>query len=72
MLRLILKENFFHFNGKNYLQTHGTAMGTKMAVSFANIFMAEVETEIINRRHLQVAEHSFWYLCFIHLFLYNP
>ena len=30
MLRLILKENSFHFNGKNYLQTHGTAMGTKM------------------------------------------
>jgi len=22
-------------NGKNYLQTHGTAMGTKMAVAFA-------------------------------------
>lgn len=29
---LILKENSFHFNGNNYLQTHGTAMGTKMAV----------------------------------------
>ena len=53
MLRLILKENSFHFNGKNYLQTHGTAMGTKMAVSFANIFMAAVETEIINRSHLK-------------------
>ena len=49
MLRLILKENSFHFNGKNFLQTHGTAMGTKMAVSFANIFMAAVETEIIER-----------------------
>ena len=49
MLRLILKENSFHFNGKNYLQTHGTAMGTKMAVSLANIFMAEVETDIINQ-----------------------
>ena len=49
MLRLILKENSFHFNGKNYLQRHGTAMGTKMAVSFANIFMAAVETEIISR-----------------------
>ena len=49
MLRLILKENSFHFNGKNYLQRHGTAMGTKMAVSFANIFMVEIETEIINR-----------------------
>ena len=33
MVRLILKKNFFHFNGKHYLQTHGTAMGTKTAVS---------------------------------------
>ena len=32
MLRLILKENFFHFNGKHYVQNHGTAMGTKTAV----------------------------------------
>ena len=31
MLRLILKESFFHFNGKHYLQNHGTAMGTKTA-----------------------------------------
>ena len=28
-------------------------MGTKMAVSFANIFMAEVEREIINRSHFK-------------------
>ena len=48
MLRLILQENSFQFNGKDYLQIHGTAMGTKMAVSFANIFMAKIETEIIN------------------------
>ena len=48
-LKLILQENSFEFNGKNYLQTHGTAMGTKMAVAFANIFMAEVETEILNQ-----------------------
>ena len=45
-LRLILQENSFRFNGKNYLQTHGTAMGTKMAVAFSNIFMNKVETEI--------------------------
>ena len=31
MLGLILNENSFQFNGDNYLQTHGTAMGTKMA-----------------------------------------
>ena len=53
MLRLILKENSFPFHGKNYLQTHITALGTKMAVSFANIFMAAVETEIINRSHFK-------------------
>ena len=44
MLGLILNENSFQFNGKNYLQTHGTAMGNKMAVSFTNIFIAKIET----------------------------
>ena len=29
--RLILQENSFQFNGENYLQTHGTAMGSKMS-----------------------------------------
>ena len=49
MLGLILKENSFQFNGEHFLQTHLTAMGTKMAVSFANIFMAEIETRIIQQ-----------------------
>ena len=48
-LRLILQETSFEFNGKNYLQTHGTAVGTKLAVSFANIFMAKVETDILSQ-----------------------
>ena len=47
MLGLILKENSFQFNRENYLQTHGTAMGTKMVVSLANIFMGEIETKLI-------------------------
>ena len=46
-LELILQENSFQFTGKNYLQTHGTAMGTKMAVAFANIFMGKVESQIL-------------------------
>ena len=45
MLSLILKENSFQFNSKNYLQIHGTTIGTKMAVAFANIFMANIETD---------------------------
>ena len=48
-LRLILQENSFQFNGKNYLQTHGTAMGTRMAaVTFSNILMNKIETEILS------------------------
>jgi len=35
LLRLILQENSFQFKRENYLQTRGSAMGTKVAVSFA-------------------------------------
>ena len=49
MLKLILKENSFRFNGKHSLHIHGTAIGTKIAVSFANIFMANIETEILSK-----------------------
>jgi len=47
MLSLILQENSFQFNEKDYLQTHGRAMGPEMAVAFANIFMAKIEKEIL-------------------------
>ena len=43
------KSDSTRFNGKNYLQTHGTAMGTKIAVAFANIFMAKIEKEILTK-----------------------
>ena len=56
MLGLILNENSFQFNGENYLQTHGTAMGTKMAVSFANIFMAKIETTLIQQSETKPKE----------------
>ena len=57
MLSLILKENSFQFNGKNYLQIHGTAMGIKMAVAFANVFMANIETQILSH---SVQKPSIW------------
>ena len=46
---ILLAGKFFHFNGKHYLQTHGTAMGTKTAVFFANIFMAYIETTTLSK-----------------------
>ena len=56
MLGLIVNENSFQFNGENYLKTHGTAMGTKMAVSFANIFMAKIETTLIQQSETKLKE----------------
>ena len=47
LMRLILKENSFKFHDKHYLQTHGIAMGTKMAVAFAVIFMAHIEKQLL-------------------------
>ena len=41
-LKLILKENPSQFNGQSYLQTHGSAIGTKTAVALVNIFTAEI------------------------------
>ena len=42
-LILILTLNNFIFNGINYLQTKGCAMGTKCAPTYANIFMGKFE-----------------------------
>ena len=47
LLSLILKCNNFEFNGKHYLQVQGTAMGTKMAPSYANIFMGRLENLLL-------------------------
>jgi hypothetical protein len=43
MLTLVLKNNNFTFDGNHYHQINGTAMGTKMAPSYANIFMGDLE-----------------------------
>ena len=61
-LRLILTLNNFIFNGKNYLQTKGCAMGTKCAPNYANIFMGDFESKHIYPR---IKNKSLSYLRFI-------
>ena len=51
MLYVIVTENSFQFCGSNCLQTHGTAMGTKMPVAFANIFIARIEKQESELHH---------------------
>ena len=48
LLKEVLSKNNFTFNGKNYLQIGGTAMGTKLAPSYANIFMGDLEERTIS------------------------
>ena len=43
LLEYILKHNYFEFMGQYYLQTLGTAMGTKAAPSFVGLFMGKFE-----------------------------
>ena len=48
LIDFILKHNTFTFNDKYYLQTNGTAMGTKMAPAYAIIFMESVENSFLS------------------------
>ena len=47
LLELVLKLNTFEFNKKYYLQTFGTAMGSKLAPAYANTFMGKLEAAIL-------------------------
>ena len=47
LLRLILEENSVKFNERHLIQTHGVAIGTKTAVSFSVIFMADLEKRLL-------------------------
>ena len=47
LIKMILTKNNFIFGGDHYLQLHGTAMGTKMASSYAKLFMGRLETHLL-------------------------
>jgi hypothetical protein len=47
LLKLVLTCNNFEFNGHHYRQTLGTAMGSKVAPSYANIFMGDLEKRLL-------------------------
>ena len=44
-VELVLKENTFQFNNKHYQQIQGTAMGTKMAPTYATLLMGRLDTK---------------------------
>ena len=46
-MQLILEESSFKFNKKHFVQTHGIAVGAKMAVAFSIVFMADMEKRLL-------------------------
>jgi hypothetical protein len=51
LLNIVLTKNYFQFADKMFHQVQGTAMGTKMAPSYANLFMAELEEKLLENYH---------------------
>ena len=58
LIRMILTMNSFEFNNTFYIQIHGTAMGTRMAPSYANLFLAKFETDALS--HAPHQPHTWW------------
>ena len=47
-LKLVLENNHFYFNDNFYLQIKGTAMGTKVAPTYATLVMGYLEEKLYN------------------------
>ena len=58
LLRMILNMNIFDVSNNYYIQKHGTAMGTRMAPSCANLFLAKFETDAL--LHAPHQPHTWW------------
>ena len=52
-MRLTLEENSFKFNETHFSQTHGITTGTKMAVAFSVIYMADFEERLLESSPLK-------------------
>ena len=48
LTKLVLKNNFFEFNGEFCQQVRGTAIGTKCAPSYAILFLAALEQKLLD------------------------
>ena len=59
---LVLKNNYFNFDNKHYLQISGTAMGTKMAPSYATLTLGYLENILFENNDNVRREKYFRYL----------
>ena len=48
---LVLENNYFEFNDRFYRQKLGSAIGTKFAPTYANLFMTRLEERLLDASH---------------------
>lgn len=53
IIRFILSHNHFEFNSRHFFQIQGTAVGTTVAPSYANVFMDAIEQKLLSGYHLK-------------------
>ena len=53
LLEIVLKLNTFKFDQKPYLQKFGMAMGSKLALAYANTFMGKLKKSILDTSPLK-------------------
>ena len=57
-INLLLTCNNLTFQGNHFVQQTGTAMGTKMAATYANLFMGHLEEQLLDQTTLKPL---FWF-----------
>jgi len=57
---IVLKNNNFEFDGRHFVQKLGTAIGTRMALSYASIFMDKKKTEKQLISNALITPHTWW------------
>ena len=67
VLRRILKEIFFKFNGKNYLQTHGTAMTweQKWHLPCKYLYVCDRDTPYKSKPHQTTSVEKIYWRCLL-------
>jgi desmoglein 4 len=65
MLSKVLKTNIFEFNGELFLQKIGTAIGTRAAPTYANIFMEKIDSLVQECGVNENLNHILFYKRFI-------
>ncbi|CAC5402835.1 unnamed protein product [Mytilus coruscus] len=58
MMDLVIENNNFSFNGKHFLQTEGTAIGSHLGMNYACTYLGQWEENLFQNSNLQ--PYSYW------------